>query len=85
MKKLLAILLLVSATTVSAQEWENYKDKTYLGGYYFAVCKACLQGSYNDDNNGYWACTASKDDATIQPIYQKGCAKGIWDAFFNKK
>jgi len=81
---IIALSLLLASNILIAQEWEDFDNKSYLGGYYFAVCKVCLQSSYNDDNNGYWACTESKDDVVIQPIYNRGCAKGIWDAFIGK-
>ena len=61
---------------MQAENWKIFDGKTYLGGYYFAVCSYCLDGRYNNDNNGYWACTDS------QQSYEKGCAEGIWDAFF---
>lgn len=73
MKKLLIGLMLMIATSAYAEKWIMYDNKSYVGGYYFAVCTVCNAGTYNNDS-GYWACTSESD------TYKKGCAKGIWEA-----
>ena len=72
------LLLLLLTTSAQAEIWITYDNKSYLGGYYFAVCNICNSGSYNNDL-GYWACT----DA--DKVYEKGCAKGIWQAIMNSE
>ena len=83
MKKLIIAVALLLSTNVYSQNWIDFKDKTYVGGYYAAVCNVCIQGRYNDDSNGYWQCTDDRE-VTISPVYQKGCAKAVANAFFGK-
>jgi len=78
-----AIAMLMSTTAV-AQNWIDYENKTYLGGYYAAVCNVCIQSRYNNDTNNMWQCTDDKD-ITIQPTYSRGCAKAIFNAMLGKK
>jgi len=78
-----AIAMLVSSSAM-AENWIDYKNKTYVGGYYAAVCNICIQGRYQNDTNNMWQCTDDRD-ATTYPTYPKGCAKAIFNAMFNKE
>jgi len=83
MKKLILAILIALPISVQAENWIDYKDKTYLGGYYAAVCNVCINGRYNNDGGRLWHC-ADDRAVTIQPVYQRGCAKAVWDAFTAK-
>lgn len=75
MKYLLLLMMFISLS-VQAQTWEEfYKEgkATYVGGYYYAVCRACLDGSYQS-YNGYWSCSESNKP------YEQGCASSILKA-----
>ena len=78
-----AITVLLLNVNAYSTNWIDYKDKTYLGGYYAAVCNMCISGRYNNDGGRLWHC-ADDRAVTIQPVYQKGCAKAVWDAFIAK-
>ena len=77
-------MMLILPISVQAGDWIDYKDKTYLGGYYAAVCNACISGRYNNDGGSLWHCSDDRE-VTISPVYQKGCAKNIWNAIIAKR
>ena len=84
MKNLILALLIALPMSVQATDWIDYKHKTYLGGYYAAVCNACINGRYHNDTTNLWRCSDDRE-VTISPVYQKGCAKAVWDAFVAKR
>lgn len=71
-------MLMMIVGNVQAQTWNEFENKTYLGGYYAAVCTACLDGTYHDGDVRYWRCDNS------QIPYSQGCAKGILDAILGR-
>ena len=78
MKSLIATVLLMIATNANAQNWITFPHKTKAGAVYAAVCKACIGGSYNNDNSGYWACTDAPEGAN------RACLESIIDALQNR-
>ena len=64
MKKILIVtaLTLLIASSVQAQNWIEFENKTKGGAVYAALCNACLGGTYNNDNFGYWSCTDAPQD-----------------------
>jgi len=80
MKKVIAIVLLLAATSLQAQTWTSLAlqgDATKPGAVYAAVCNACMDGSYNNDE-GYWACTDAPQDG------QTPCWDAIKQAVMDK-
>lgn len=80
MKKLFMIVLMVllSVSLAQAETWKEFDNKTYVGGYYAAVCHFCLDGTYNDGDKRYWRC-----DNSEKP-YTQGCAQGILNAVLGR-
>ena len=86
MKTLIFILAMLLTSVSYGESWIDFKHKTYVGGYYAAICTACIHGRYHNDNNGYWQCDGKERDIpTGMPEDTRSCIKGITDAFFGKE
>jgi len=83
MKNLLLVILLIGCVpTAPAESWAELQKRgeaTYVGGFYATVSYACLHTGYSNDT-GRW----QSDPKGASIPYMKGCAKGVWDAFFGQ-